>query len=133
VKFRRRRLPEDLAEPFEAFRGVVARVERGKSALTEAVPTTRLPGRPLGDVLLEFEDELREALREMPSWRTARLEGVWLRCVDALEASLGLADRLRVAAPAHQGFEALIWTIGDLLDPLDALEEAADRFRDLRV
>lgn len=130
---RRKRLSEQLAEPFEAFRGVVARVERGKSTLTEAVPTTRLPGRPLGDVLLEFEDELREALHAMPSWRTDGVADVWDRCVDGLEASLALADRLRTQAPAPQGFEALIGTIGDLLDPLEAFQAAADRFRDLRV
>jgi hypothetical protein len=130
--FRRRRLPEHLAEPFEAFQGVVARIERGKSALTEAVPTTRLPGRPIGEVLLEFEDELREALREMPSWRADGLEDVWNRCVDALEAALSLADRLRIEGPTPAGFESLIGTIGELFDPLEAFQDAADRFRELR-
>lgn len=130
--FRRRRLPEHLAGSFEGFRGVVSRIERGKSALTEAVPTTRLPGRPIGEVLLEFEDELREALREMPSWRADEVEDVWHRCVDALEAALSLADRLRIEGPAPAGFESLIGTIGELLDPLEAFQDAADRFRELR-
>ena len=131
--FRRKRLPEELVEPFEAFRGVVRRVERGTSALTEAVPTTRLPGRPLGEVLLELEDELREALREMPSWRADAVEDVWRRCVDGLDASLELAERLRTEGPDATGFEGLIATIGQLLDPLEVFREAADRFRELRV
>ena len=31
-----------------------------------------------------------------------------------------------------EGFEALVGTIGDLLAPLDAFEEAEERFRSLR-
>ncbi len=130
---RRKRLPEGLADTFEAFRGVVERVERGKSVLTEAVPTSRLPGRALADVLLEFEDELREALRGMPSWRTEEVSEVWDRCVDGLETSLQLAHRLRTEGPTPPGFEALIGAIGDLLDPLEVFRLAADRFRELRA
>jgi hypothetical protein len=130
--FRRKRLPEHLAEAFASFGGVVARVERAKSALTEAVPTTRLPGRPLGEVLLEFEDELREALREMPSWRSDEVADAWDGCVDALEEALQVADRLRTEAPPSEGFEALIGTLGELMAPLEAFEEAGRRFRDLR-
>ena len=130
--FRRRRLPDRLVAPFEAFRRVVADVERGKAALTEAVPTTRLPGRPLGDVVVEFEDALREALRGMPAWWTGDVEDVWQRCVDGIDAALSLAERLRTEAPAPHGFEALIGTIAALLDPLDPFGDAADRFRALR-
>lgn len=129
---RRRRLPEDLRDAFEAFRGVVAGVERAKSALTEAVPTTRLPGRPLAEALLEFQDGLREALGEMPSWRVGEVREAWDACVDGLERSLDMADRLRMEAPHPEGFETLIGTIGDLLAPLEAFELAAERFRDLR-
>jgi hypothetical protein len=39
---------------------------------------------------------------------------------------------MRLDARAPAGFEGLIGAIGDLLAPLDAFGEAADRFRRLR-
>jgi hypothetical protein len=58
--FRRRRLPEHLQRAFGAFEAIVPPLERAKAALTESVPGTRLPGRPLAETLLEFEEGLRE-------------------------------------------------------------------------
>jgi hypothetical protein len=127
-----RRLPEHLQPALEGFRAVVEHVERAKAGMTDAVPTTRLPGRPLADALLEFEDELSAAQSDMPRWRTADLETEWQACGRAIERARAGAERLRVAAAPPVGFEALIGTIGDLLAPLDAFAGAADRFRDLR-
>jgi hypothetical protein len=127
-----RRLPEHLHPALDGFRAVVEHVERAKGSMTDAVPTTRLPGRPLAEALLDFEDELAAAQAEMPRWRTEDLETEWSACQRALERARDDAEELRLAADAPAGFEALIGTIGDLLAPLDAFAAAADRFRDLR-
>jgi hypothetical protein len=127
-----RRLPEDLRPALEGFRAVVQHVERAKQSMTDAVPTTRLPGRPLAEALLEFEDELGAAQAEMPRWRTDDLETEWRACECAIERARADAEELRLAAEAPAGFEALIGTIGDLLAPLEAFALVADRFRDLR-
>ncbi|HZD17935.1 MAG TPA: hypothetical protein VE669_07325 [Actinomycetota bacterium] len=130
--FRRRRLPEHLEAPFEAFRGLVPRLERAKAALTGSVPGTRLPGRPLAETLLEFEEGLRAVERGMPAWRAPEVEAAWVGAVRGLREALDLAERLRVEGTEPEGFEGLIGLIGDLLAPLEGFEAAARRFRDLR-
>ena len=130
--FRRRRLPSELEEPFDAFRALLRPLERARSMLTEAVPTTRLPGRPLAEVLAEFESLLREVEPAMAGWRVPALEREWSACSRGLHDALDLAERVRLGAAAPEGFEGLIGTIGDLLAPLDAFAATAERFRDLR-
>lgn len=131
--FRRKRLPEELRAPRDAFRRVLRRVERAKDELTAAVPTARLPGRPLAEALLAFEDELREAERGMPAWRHPAVAEVWERCRSALAEARATAERLRLEAPDPGGFEGLVGLIDDLLAPLEAFEEASVRFLDLRA
>ena len=128
-----RRLPERLRPALGAFRVTVERVEAAKQALTDAVPTTRLPGRPLAEALVAFEDEIRAAAEAMPGWRTEQTADAWDACSHALSDALSSAERLRLEAEPPNGFEALIGAIDGLLAPLDAFAQAADRFRDLRV
>ncbi len=130
--FGRRPLPDALARALEGFRDTLEPLERARQALTESVPSTRLPGRPLAETLLEFEEGLRAARDRMPTWRTSELEEEWRACAEAIELGLERAERLRLAAEMPEGFEALIGLLGDLLAPLDAFERAADRFRALR-
>jgi hypothetical protein len=130
--FRRRRLPSQLEEPFEAFRALLLPLERARSVLTEAVPTTRLPGRPFAEVLAEFESLLRQVQPAMGGWRASALEQEWSACSRGLHDALDLAERVRLEATTPEGFEGLIGTIGDLLAPLDVFATAAERFRDLR-
>lgn len=129
---RRKRLPDRLRQPFAAFIAVVQELERGKRSLTEAVPTTRLPGRPLADALSEFEEVLHAAADGMATWLCPELEEAWLAAASGLEEALRRAELLRLEAPDMVGFEGLIGTIGDLMAPLEAFEGAAERFRALR-
>jgi hypothetical protein len=127
-----RRRPRRLAPELEAFRAVLAHVQRAGDAMTRAVPTARLPGTPLAEALHAFEEELAAAEAGMPGWRAGELEDVWRVCAAALERARALAERLRLEADAPAGFEALIGTIGDVLSPLDAFDRAAERFREVR-
>ncbi|MBI3648366.1 MAG: hypothetical protein HY240_06425 [Actinobacteria bacterium] len=133
MKRRRRRLPPQLEEPYAAFVDIVGIAERAKLALTEVVPTTRLPGRPLPDAMIEFEELLREARERMPAWRTPEVEDAWLAAAAGVDASLDQARRLREDAPDLGGFEGLIWAVEELLGPLGAFEGAVERFRVLRT
>jgi hypothetical protein len=126
-----RRLPKRLLPALEGFRDVLGHVERAERALTDAVPTTRLPGRPLAESLLVFEDELSAAEQSMPAWRADELEDEWRSCSDAIAAARHQAERLRLAGGSPEGFESLVGAIGDVLAPLDAFGRAADRFRGL--
>jgi hypothetical protein len=130
--FRRKRLPVELDAPYRAFLATVGSIERGKGALTESVPSTRLPGRPLAETLLEFEEGLREARRSMPAWRVPVVEQEWRAAGAGLDEAVSMAERLRLAGEMPEGFEALIGTIGDLMAPLEAFEAAEARFRSLR-
>ncbi|MCI0632753.1 MAG: hypothetical protein L0206_02375 [Actinobacteria bacterium] len=130
---RRKRPLATLAERHAAFEDVLSEVERAKDALTEAVPGSRMPGRPLAEAMLTFEDGLRSAEGAMDRWRAPEVELEWFGAFQGLHASLALAERLRTQGPEPVGFEALIGSIGGLLAPLDAFGGAIARFRSLRT
>lgn len=129
---RRRRLPEHLAGPHREFQALVPALERAKAALTESVPGTRLPGIPLAETLIRFEEALRTVRGGMDAWRSPELEDVWLTSSAGLEEALELGERVRLRAPEPAGFEDLVALIGDLLAPLEVFGAAAERFRALR-
>jgi hypothetical protein len=131
VRLRRERLPSELEAPFAAFLRVLDQLEPAKAALTEVMPTTRLPGRALPDALLEFEDGVARARRLMPEWRADAVEPAWSACDRGIDESLRRARRLREEAPELGGFEGLIWAVEELLGPLEVFASAATRFREL--
>jgi hypothetical protein len=131
--FRRKALPPHLEPSAEAFRLVLDELEPAKEGLAEALPTNRLPGRPLVDALATFEGALERAVELMPAWRRPEVDDVWQRCEDGLAVARERAARLRTEAPDMGGFEGLLGTIQSLLDPLDPFEDAAARFRALRA
>jgi hypothetical protein len=133
VIWRRKRLPEELEGPFEAFGAVLAEVEPAKAALTEVMPTTRMPGVSLPDALIEFEARLSAADALMPSWRRPEVEEEWVACDAGLRSASERARRFREDPPDLGGFEGLIWAVEELLDPLEPFRAAAERFRRLRV
>jgi hypothetical protein len=129
---RRKRLPEDLQPALAALRAVAKEIEAGKDAMTSTVPSTRSPGTPLPDALLELEEHLDRAKELMPGWRHAELEREWLACEECIDGSLRRSRELREEPPDLAGFEGLIWAVDEVLAPLEAFEAAADRFRSLR-
>jgi hypothetical protein len=132
VRLRRRRRSPEIASALASFRAVSGEIDRARRALTEATPTTRAPGRPLPDVLLEFEDGLRAASKDMESWRIAGVEDEWRACSAAIARALAVAERLRVEAPPIVGYEALVGALGDLLATLDPFEDALQALRSRR-
>ena len=129
---RRRRLPPSLRGSLDGLRRVVIEVDGAKDAMTSTVPTTRLPGTPLPDALLELEEHLERAKGLMPDWRHPEVEDVWLACDEGIDESFRRATKLREEAPDLGGFEGLIWAVDQVLAPLEAFEAAAERFRTLR-
>jgi hypothetical protein len=133
VILRRRRSSPELRASFAAFRAVLEHLEPAKAALTDVMPTTRMPGRPLPDALVEFEDGMKRAAALMPGWRVPPLEPEWIACEQGLADARERARRFREEAPELGGFEGLIWAVEELMAPLDAFATAAERFRDLGV
>lgn len=130
---RRRRSSPELRASLAAFRAVLEHLEPAKAALTEVMPTTRMPGRSLPDALLEFEEGLKRAAPLMPAWRTPALEEEWVACDEGLVQAGERARRFREDAPELGGFEGLIWAVEELMAPLDGFATAAERFRELGV
>jgi hypothetical protein len=128
----RRRLPAGLEQPFESFARVMRSIGEAKEELTAVMPTTRLPGRPLAEAIAGFEAALDRAEADMRAWRVPDLEEAWIVASGGIERSRRRADELRREAPDPKGFEGLIWVVSRVLDPLDDVEAAADRFRSLR-
>ena len=130
--FRRKRLSPELDAALAHLRVVVEQVEAAKQAMTGTVPSTRSAGTPLAEGILELEHRLAVAQELMPAWRHPDLEDEWRACDEGIRESLDRARQLREDTPELGGFEGLIWIVDRLLEPLEAFEAAADRFRTLR-
>jgi hypothetical protein len=131
VILRRKRLPDALEPAHDAFLGVLGEVEPAKSALSSVMPSTRMPGRPLTDAMVEFVERLGRARELMPGWRATEVEHEWVACDAGVARALERARKLREEAPDLGGFEGLIWAVGELLAPLEPFEAAERRFREL--
>jgi hypothetical protein len=133
MTLRRKRLPAELVAPAASFEDVLTLLGAAKDALTEVMPSTRSPGAPLAEALLTFEEILGGVAERMAGWRAPAVDEAWRAADEGLRTSLERARALREDPPELGGFEGLIWVVGELLDPLDAFEDAAMRFRDLRT
>ncbi len=100
---RRKRTTPEVQASFDAFRDVLVHLEPAKAALTDVMPTTRMPGRPLPDALAEFEEGLARSEERMPAWRTPELEPEWLACEQGLADAMSRARRFREDAPELGG------------------------------
>ncbi|MGE5227088.1 MAG: hypothetical protein ACM3OO_09475 [Planctomycetaceae bacterium] len=130
--FRKKQLPPELAEAEAGFQAVLEQLEPAKEAITDVLPGTRMPGRPLHDALAAFEGGLERAAALMPAWRRPQTQEVWSRCETGLASALALTHRAREEAPDVIGFEGLLGLVEELLDPLEPFEAAEERFRALR-
>lgn len=128
----RKELPAHLVGPNEAFVSVLAEIEPAKAGLTDVLPGTRLPGRPLRDAATEFRDRLARARDLMPRWRCPEVEEEWRACDLGVDEALHRAERLLGSHEDPTGFEGLLGAVTRLMDPLDPFVGAAERFRRLR-
>ena len=129
---RRKQLPPELAGRYDAFLRVLDEIEPAKAGLADVLPGTRLPGRPLTDAVGEYRERLGRASVAMPAWRCPELDTEWVACADGLSTALEMADRLLALPVEPEGFEGLLGTVEQLLDPLDPFVAAAEGFRSLR-
>jgi hypothetical protein len=127
---RNRHIPSDLARAHEAFIRNARMVEEAKRALVAAAPSGRRAGSPLAEAVAAFDSGLAEAQESIASWRHQALEAEWAACLAALRTSAGMAEAVRLGE-APQGYERLYGVLGDVIEPLDAYERAAERFREL--
>ena len=125
-------LPDALVPSFRAFHVVLDEIEPAKAGLTDVVPGTRLPGRPLDDALEEFVERLTRARSAMPAWRRPQLEDEWSACRDGLAITLERASELLDEGNEAAGFGSLLGLVESLLDPLEPFADAEERFASLR-
>jgi hypothetical protein len=129
---RRKQLPPELAGRYEAFQAVLEEVEPAKAGVADVLPGTRLPGRPLRDAVGEYRERLVRAQRAMPAWRAPEVEREWIACSEGLDVAVDRATRLLTLETDPEGFEGLLGTVEQLLDPLEPFAAADERFRSLR-
>ena len=128
---RKKELPPELEPAFHAFSEVVEAIEPAKAAVADVLPGTRLPGRPLNDALVEYRAGIERAGHGMVAFGP-EVEDEWQACDAGLRAARGKAAALLGHQDEAEGFEALLWTVQGLIEPLDPFVAAAERFRSLR-
>jgi hypothetical protein len=119
-----------LPAAFAAFGHTLAMVEAAKEALTSAVPGRRGPGVALAEAVGGFEQDLRRAAEQMPSWRVPEVEAAWSACASAVQESLRRSEVFRLEA-SPDGYEHLYLALGQLMDPLGVFQDAVGRFQTL--
>jgi hypothetical protein len=129
----RKELPAELQPAFRAFSRVLEAIEPAKAAVADALPGTRLPGRPLNDALVEYRAGIERAEARMAAWRRPEVETEWRACAAGLRVAGERAAALLSADEDPEGFEALLGTVQGLIEPLDPFVAAAERFRSLKV
>jgi hypothetical protein len=129
---RRKQLPPELVGRYEAFQVVLGEVEPAKAGVADVLPGTRLPGRPLRDAVGEYRERLVRAEHAMGAWRAPEVEHEWIACSEGLDVAVDRATRLLGLETDPEGFEGLLGTVEQLLDPLEPFAAADERFRDLR-
>jgi hypothetical protein len=129
---RRRSLPPGLVERYEAFHRVLDEIEPAKAGVADVLPGTRLPGRPLKDAVGEYRERLARASQIMTTWRCPEVETEWVACAEGVASALDRGKRLLALDAEPAGFEGLLGTVEQLLDPLDPFVAAEERFRSLR-
>jgi hypothetical protein len=129
---RRKRLPGELMPALDAFHRVLDEIEPAKAGLTDVVPGSRLPGRPLDDALTEFTARCDRATDLMPGWRRPELEPVWSACADGLAAARRDATEILEDASEPSGFGELLAIVERILDRLEPFAAAEARFSELR-
>ena len=129
---RRAELPAELRAPYVAFLAVLEELEPAKAAVVDAVPGSRLPGRPWRDAVTEYRDRVDRSTALMPEWRCPPLEEDWRACERGVTAALDRARGLLAAESDPVGFEGLLGTVERLIDPLEPFAEAEATFRALR-
>jgi len=129
---RRKELPTELRGSHDAFHAVLEEIEPAKAGLVDVLPSTRLPGRPLNDAVGEYRTRLVRATSAMAAWRRPEVEDVWQACTQGLAQGIERATRLLESDADPHGFEGLLGTVEQLMDPLDPFAGAEERFRALR-
>ena len=76
---------------------------------------------------------LADAARLMASWRHEAVEQSWLACASAIDETLAGLDRAVATAGSTVELEVALTAVQDLLDPLHAFVDAAERFSQLKV
>jgi hypothetical protein len=88
---------------------------------------------PLGVGAQTVRIALADAQALMPYWRHEVIEGCWAACEAAIAETLGGLDHAVGTAAATVELEVALTAVQDLLDPLHAFVEAAERFEKLKV
>ena len=103
-------------------------MDMAKRSLLAAAPGGRGEGAPLAEALAGFEEHLLAARRSLDGWPPSLAGSERQTTADAIEESLRRAEALRLNA-SPGGYEELYALLGDALDPLDAMDEVAERLR----
>jgi hypothetical protein len=121
---------DEVRAAFAAFRQVAGRIEEAKALLLLGIPSGRAPRVPLAEALAGFERVIGEARAGMEHWLAEEVRAEWTACDEALDGVAERAERFRLEATTDS-YEEIVPLLDGMLDPLEAFDVAASRFRSL--
>jgi hypothetical protein len=120
--------PEGSRQALDALLLTAGLTDRARQSLLASAPGGRGEGAPLAEALAGFEECLQAARRSLDGWPPSLAGSERQAIADAIEEALRRAEALRLDA-SPGGYEELYALLGDAMDPLDAMDEVAERLR----
>lgn len=133
MMFRRKRMPADLIEPWEAFQAQAERVEQGRRALLGCLPMGRVEPAPVTVGLDLLRDELRAVSAELGEWKVDQVADEWEACAAANDRALDAIERAREIVAATDEMDHVIAAVGKIVGTLDTWHDAERRWLSLRT
>jgi hypothetical protein len=121
---RRKHMPPQLRPAWEAFRAQAIRVEQARTALLSCLPVGRVDPVPVPVGLDLVHDELTAVADQMAAWRHDAVAASWDACSAAIDEALAALPGARCVAATTTELEELLGVIADVVEPLDAWQDA---------
>jgi hypothetical protein len=131
--FRRKRMPDHLAEPWEAFSAQAARVEGARRALIGCLPVGRVEPAPVPVGLDLLRDELRAVSTHLDRWKVDEVAGHWEACSAAIAEALDQVEPAREIAETTDEMQHVVEAVAEIADALDPWYDAERYWLTLRV
>jgi hypothetical protein len=126
-------MPGELRDAWALFQADARRVEAARTALLSCLPVGRVIPAPVPVGLDLLCDELGHVAAGMSRWCVPAVAEHWRRCRVAVDLALERVPVARSVALATGELEELLTAVGEVVEPLDAWEDAERHWLGLRV
>lgn len=121
---RRKTMPPELRDAWQAFQAQAERVEAARQALLGCLPMGRVDPAPVPVGLDLLRDEVVAVAGDLDAWRTPAVEDAWQACRAAVDEALQAIPDARAVSASTGELEEMLDAVSGVVEPLDAWHDA---------